>query len=282
MKRLLKLALLIASTLLLLALKEGGYSVIVFDFHFSDDISVSAASGLMENVRRILDEEGNLSILPFEEMVSVDIPRNTVGDDQHNIDFQSAQLVNIPLAVTGEVSRNGNNLRISATLWDIGRERPLWISCREFEEGNPSSISQAIKNIAQEFSSAAEEVIAREPPSPVKRKTVIAEDFPYFGVRLKELDPSTASFLEVPPGAFGVVVKKVDKGSPAWHGGVRAWDIISEMERQPIQVIPDFRDILKIFQPHRMVEFKIIRNSMEYTFRVKLAPPEERRGPEWY
>ncbi|MBC8204589.1 MAG: PDZ domain-containing protein [FCB group bacterium] len=142
------------------------------------------------------------------------------------------------------------------------------------------SIQNAVNIIVTEFIKASVNIRARAQEN--KSKLSPAEDFPFFGVKLKELDNSTAAFLQVPPGTFGVVVKNIARNSPADECGLQAWDIIAEIDGQLIQTIPDFRDILRKYRPLMTLELKIFRSGYEYHYRIKLGAPEKRSGRDWF
>jgi S1-C subfamily serine protease len=60
------------------------------------------------------------------------------------------------------------------------------------------------------------------------------------GIEVQDLTPDIASALAL-EGETGVVVTRVEPGSPADRAGIRRGDLIQELDRKPIQGLEDFR-----------------------------------------
>jgi serine protease Do len=56
----------------------------------------------------------------------------------------------------------------------------------------------------------------------------------------------------------GVVVTNVGAG-PAYEAGIRAQDVITELDRKPVQSVEEFRDIVSALPEDRAVSVRIVR-----------------------
>src|SRR5690554_7029246 len=75
------------------------------------------------------------------------------------------------------------------------------------------------------------------------------------GLSVEPLAPETARSVGV---EGGVVVAGVDRG-PAFEAGIRARDIITEINRQQIRSVEDFRSVVRDLPENRAVSVRIVR-----------------------
>ncbi|GAQ95196.1 serine protease Do [Thermodesulfovibrio aggregans] len=101
--------------------------------------------------------------------------------------------------------------------------------------------------------------IAQLPSEPVqelkilKKSTGKAEN-PLKGLSVVDLDPSMAKQIGADPDDRGVVVYKIEPGSPAENTGLKKGDLIMEIERQRIMSVSDFQKaVQKISRPDILV-----------------------------
>lgn len=91
----------------------------------------------------------------------------------------------------------------------------------------------------------------------------------WLGVAVQDLsDELRAYFSYKKPG---VLVVKVDKGSPAKAGGIKESDIIIEFEKQPVTSSKDLEDLLTLVTVGKQVDLKIIREGKEISIALKLG-----------
>jgi len=81
-----------------------------------------------------------------------------------------------------------------------------------------------------------------------------------FGLSVKELTPEDRHELNF-SGKTGILVTRVDVGSFAEDIGLRKGDIITHMNRQPIQSIADLKRIESALKPGDAVAFRTLRNA---------------------
>jgi serine protease Do len=60
------------------------------------------------------------------------------------------------------------------------------------------------------------------------------------GVAVSNLTPQIRRQLDLPAGVTGVVVVRVDPGSPAAEAGLRRGDVIQEVNRRPVTSVSEF------------------------------------------
>ncbi len=77
----------------------------------------------------------------------------------------------------------------------------------------------------------------------------------YLGVSLRDLDTAEASRLH----AMGVMIVTVDRDAPAWTAGLRAGDIVVEMNGQSVDEVELLRKRLREYAPGATVTLRIRR-----------------------
>src|SRR5690606_40340963 len=80
------------------------------------------------------------------------------------------------------------------------------------------------------------------------------------GLSVETLAPETARSVGV---EGGVVVAGVDRG-PAFEAGIRARDIITEINRQQIRSVEDFRSVVRDLPEYRAVSVRIVRQGRAF------------------
>jgi serine protease Do len=65
------------------------------------------------------------------------------------------------------------------------------------------------------------------------------------GMTLRELTPQLRQQLQVPPGRGGAVVERVGPASPAARAGVRAGDVVLEVNREPVRTVSGAVGVLR-------------------------------------
>ncbi len=65
------------------------------------------------------------------------------------------------------------------------------------------------------------------------------------GMKVQPLTPDVAQQLQLPPNVKGVVVEDVDPSSPAADAGIGQGDVVTQIERQPVNSIADFNRLMK-------------------------------------
>ncbi|MDR3718544.1 MAG: PDZ domain-containing protein [Bryobacteraceae bacterium] len=64
------------------------------------------------------------------------------------------------------------------------------------------------------------------------------------GVSVENLTPDAAREMKLSPGSKGVVVTEVDPSSRAAEAGLRAGDVIQQVNRQPVKSVQEFNHVM--------------------------------------
>jgi serine protease Do len=64
------------------------------------------------------------------------------------------------------------------------------------------------------------------------------------GFRVEKLNADIAQRLELEPNQDGVIVTNVNQGSNAYENGLRRYDVITSIDKQPVRNIEEFRDVM--------------------------------------
>ncbi len=100
------------------------------------------------------------------------------------------------------------------------------------------------------------------------------------GVMVESLCPQLADYFSVPPGT-GVLVRSVEKGSPADAAGLRAGDVILKLNNE---VVHDMADWLRTMRaPDAQISVTFVREKHEQTVVMHLPPRDssQMRGEDW-
>jgi len=92
----------------------------------------------------------------------------------------------------------------------------------------------------------------------------------YLGVSLQDLNKDLAKYFGVSKDA-GVLVVEVEEDGPADEAGLKAGDIITEIDGEKIHCSKDVRHILRDYDPGDEVEIKVYRDRQLKTFTVELG-----------
>lgn len=115
------------------------------------------------------------------------------------------------------------------------------------------------------------------PERPPKEKSKEA----WLGVETTSLSDQLRSYFKA-PGDMGVLVKSVQKDSPAEKAGILAGDVIIGVADREIHSTDDLRRSIRYYNPDEEVAIKIIREKKEKTFTVKLGETERNFNFRFY
>lgn len=101
----------------------------------------------------------------------------------------------------------------------------------------------------------------------------------WLGVAIQDLTQDLSEYYGTKQGQ-GVLVTEVFQGDPAEKAGIRAEDIIVDVNGQPIKSSRELTRIIADFSVGDTIKIKVLRNGMEKTFDVKIAKREETKLAE--
>jgi len=92
----------------------------------------------------------------------------------------------------------------------------------------------------------------------------------WLGVSIKDVDPETASSLNVKPNK-GAIIAEVLSGSPADKAGIKTYDIIIKVNGNEINSANELRNKVAMIKPGTKATFTILRDGKEINFEIVLA-----------
>ncbi|GMQ79885.1 MAG: DegQ family serine endoprotease [Thermodesulfobacteriota bacterium] len=96
----------------------------------------------------------------------------------------------------------------------------------------------------------------------------------WLGIGIQNINDEIAEYYGI-KGKKGVLVSEVFPGDPANKAGVRAKDIILEVNGKKIETSRELTRIIAGFHVGEVVRITVLRNGKEKTFKVKIAKREE-------
>ena len=94
------------------------------------------------------------------------------------------------------------------------------------------------------------------------------DEFDGFGFKFQEMDPATAQHLGYPAGIKGLVVTEIKPDSPAQSSGVRAGDLLMELNRQRISSLKEYNTLLDRIETGRTAQM-LFRRGSSHVFVVR-------------
>lgn len=100
------------------------------------------------------------------------------------------------------------------------------------------------------------------------------------GLMVESLCPQLADFFKVPAGE-GVLVRSVEKGSPADAAGLKAGDVIVRLNNETIHDMADWRRAMRV--QASQISVTVVREKHEQTVVMHLPPPDSSKvlGQDW-
>ncbi len=215
-----------------------------------------------------LREERGVEVM----MVDADAPAGKAGLKEHDVilEFNGTRLESVEQlrrmiretpagrAVTLGISRDGQPLTLTATLAE-----------RKKHYNFSYSVPRAPK--------------APKPPKPPKMPEMREFSFVLAGssrsgLLVENLTPQLGEFFGVKDGA-GVLVRSVEKGSPAEAAGFKAGDIIIRVEQEKVADRGDWRSTMRTHRSGK-VSIGIIRDKREQTLSLTM-PEAKEQGSLW-
>ncbi|OHB76531.1 MAG: hypothetical protein A2Z25_03010 [Planctomycetes bacterium RBG_16_55_9] len=99
----------------------------------------------------------------------------------------------------------------------------------------------------------------------------------YIGVWFEQLTPSLAASMGLDKDTKGVIVSQVSEDSPAQEAGLRQYDVIVELEGQPVENNNEFLNRVAMLKPGTKVGLVVMRDGKRKPFTITLGkrPPRE-------
>ena len=110
------------------------------------------------------------------------------------------------------------------------------------------------------------------------------DDAGWLGVEMQEVTPESVKEQKL-PGEYGVVLHEIVPDSPAAKAGLKANDVITELNGQRVEGAAQFRRMIREIPPGRTVQLAVVRDGKAQTVHAVLGKNERggqmmvRRGP---
>lgn len=161
------------------------------------------------------------------------------------------------IAIDGEAIKHAHDLPIKVARHTPGDKVRLKI----IRDGKPKVIAVVVEEMPED--------VARGPQGPKKSDKV------QLGLLLEELTPELTDRLRIRVKS-GVVVKQVQRGSPAARAGIERGDVIYRVNGKPVNSLKDFNKVAKTFRRGDVLRVMLDRQGDQVFALVKL--PKRQKG----
>ncbi len=90
-----------------------------------------------------------------------------------------------------------------------------------------------------------------------------------FGVNLDDITPDIARRLDLPRSTSGALVTDIDPGSTAAQGGLRRFDVITQVNGEPVTSAADARRKLQAIESGRLARLLVVRGGQELGLAIR-------------
>ncbi len=124
----------------------------------------------------------------------------------------------------------------------------------------------------------------KAPKAPLPRERLYQELFPRFyesrkfiGVYLEELNKELSEFFGLKEGK-GLLVSRVEEGSPADKAGLKVGDVIVKADGKAVDKISDMSEMIQKKDKGDQLEIEFLRNKKKMTVKVEIDEEKRERG----
>jgi serine protease Do len=103
----------------------------------------------------------------------------------------------------------------------------------------------------------------------VRQQESESEESAGFGLGLDDITPDIARRLELPRSTAGALVTEVEPGSSAAQGGIRRFDVITQVNGQAVTSAADASRRLQAIPSGRLARILVIRGGQEVGFAIR-------------
>ncbi|HEV3252762.1 MAG TPA: PDZ domain-containing protein [Candidatus Acidoferrales bacterium] len=95
---------------------------------------------------------------------------------------------------------------------------------------------------------------------------------PMLGINAEDLNGQLGDYFGV-PGGEGVLVREVHRDTPAEKAGLKAGDVITQVDGAPVKTVGDLREQLQSKREQKTVSLSLLRKGASMTVNVAIEPP---------
>ena len=93
----------------------------------------------------------------------------------------------------------------------------------------------------------------------------------YLGIHTFDANAQVRHRLSLPPDRTGILVNRVERGTPAARAGLRQGDFIFRLDRAPVVNTGQFNRVISSKAPGTKVEITFLRDGKEYSIQAEIA-----------
>jgi membrane-associated protease RseP (regulator of RpoE activity) len=95
---------------------------------------------------------------------------------------------------------------------------------------------------------------------------------PMLGINAEDLNGQLGDYFGV-PGGEGVLVREVHSDTPAEKAGLKAGDVITQVDGAPVKTVGDLREQLQAKHEQKTISLSVLRKGASMTVNVAIEPP---------
>jgi serine protease Do len=95
---------------------------------------------------------------------------------------------------------------------------------------------------------------------------------PTLGINAEDLNGQLGDYFGV-PGGEGVLVREVHRDTPAEKAGLKAGDVITQVDGAPVKTVGDLREQLQAKREQKTITLSLLRKGASMTVNVAIEPP---------
>jgi S1-C subfamily serine protease len=136
-------------------------------------------------------------------------------------------------------------------------------------DGQVIGINTAIRKDYQNIGFAIPVDAARKVADQLITKGSVAH--PYIGIAMGDLNEELNKSLGLAPGTRGVVIARVQPGSPGEEAGLQTGDVITQVDGRPVTTAKDVQQAVKAHQPGDSVAMTVTRNGQSANVKITVG-----------
>jgi len=185
----------------------------------------------------------------------------------------------------GDVITEYNGQRVVGTMQfrRLVRETPAGraVTLNVWRDGRAQTLSATL-------GSAEDRIIGRLRVEPnfdfrmeMPRIEVFSSRTPRLGIQADDISGQLGAYFGVPEGE-GVLVREVNSGSPAEKAGIKAGDVITQVDGERVRTTSELRSELRERREKKSVTIGVIRNRTATSLNVEIEQPKPPEGRARY
>lgn len=142
-------------------------------------------------------------------------------------------------------------------------------------KGEVIGINQAIRRDGQNISFAIPIEIAKTVADQLIQTGSIAHA--YLGIGMVDMDAKIAKLVNLPADTKGVLISKVEPGSPAERSGLLSRDVIQRINGKPVSNSKEVQTLVRSHKPGEKLDMALLRQNEVVLIPVKIGDYEQQK-----